>query len=148
MLFKKSPEQQTALAIQKAKQLIEKNQFAKATVQLEKVFKFNPDQSNALSLIIELLNKYSVHWKQEEFTLSMECSMQLQEIANPAIKSVHATFSVEYQSVLKLAERLFLASNEALEKQLCQEITKYGNQALFPLINFILSLKRINTQET
>ncbi len=148
MLFKKSPEQQIDAAMQKAKQYFQKKQFAKATAQLEKVFKMGQEQSETLSLIIELLNKYSEHWEQEEFTLSMECSMQLQEIENPNLKSVHATFSVEYQNVFKLAERLFLASNETLERQLSQEITKYGNHAIFPLINFILSLKRINTHET
>ena len=144
-MFKQSPEKQAVKLIKNGLTYLKKKKYRQAVKEFQQALKLLGPNREVYALMVEALNQYNQEWGQEEFALSLDCTMKLQELDNPAIQLLHQTLTPEYQEIYRLAERLFLAPEETREQNLLAEILVKKEQAVLPLANFILSLKKIAT---
>lgn len=148
MFVKKGPNPKKALKFEaKGDRLSAKGKYRKALLIYEKSQQKNPDNPDIYKKLCETLNKFEHEWTEEDFSKSMTWTMKEQELENPQMKLVHEKFTVEYMEVQKLVQKLMLAPNKELETRFINKIITYGDKAQLPVLDFLLSLKNIASQE-
>ena len=80
-------------------------------------------------------------WTDLEFVESLVTTMKKQEEEFPALKRVHARLDPQWQIVIDCIKKMMEATTEESIEQAAAEIRKYGEHAVYPLIDFVLSIK-------
>lgn len=127
----------------KGDQLVRKGKLRQALEKYEISEKLDPNRAEIYQKLIDTLNQMDVSWTEADFNRSMNWTLREQELKNPELKQIYEKFSAEYQAVQKLIRQLMLAPPGDAENQLIQAIIEYGEKAHLPLLDFLLSLKKM-----
>lgn len=145
---KKNPQERAKKHIIKAEKLLKKGKRDKALGHYHQAIEIDPDQKDIYQdLINNFENDPHEDWSEEEFSLFMDSTMKIQEIENPEIKDVHEVLSAEYYEIYKDVQSLFIIPNPEGEKRILERLKAHENKAVLPLLNFILSLKKIGEKQ-
>lgn len=82
-------------------------------------------------------------WTQSQFVESLTRVMKKQEEENPRLKRVHAKMDAGWGEIISLVKDMMNTSDESREDELVEQIANRGKKALYPLIEFLLSFKRL-----
>lgn len=91
--------------------------------------------------LLSLLDENKGTWSEEEFTDSVYFTMKRQELLDPTFKRIHARSDPDFAEVTKLIKKLFAANEQALETDCVEKIASYGEGAVYPLLDFLLTFK-------
>lgn len=86
-------------------------------------------------------NSENKSWNEEDFVSAVTDAMAEQEKDDPKFKRLHARHTPEYKNVSQLIQKLMLAKDETQETQITEEIHSHGENALYPLLDFVLHFK-------
>ena len=144
MFRDKIPNPRKALRLEKkGDRLHAKGKLDKALQFYEKSEKYDPERPEIYKKLIQTLEELDQEWSQEDFDRSMTWTMRQQELEHPEIKQVHEKFTDEYHAVQKLVQKLMIIPGPEEEVKIISEIISYGEKAHLPVLDFILSIKKV-----
>lgn len=82
-------------------------------------------------------------WSEEDFVEHIYWTMRQQELVDPTFKRIHFRAEPEFQEVTKLIQAMLQAKTSDEETQNVEAIVDYGELAIYPLIEYILTFKNI-----
>lgn len=85
--------------------------------------------------------KKQTQWTDVEFVETLVETMKKQEEEFPALKRVHARLEPQWQIVIDLIKKMMEAPTDTATEDVVADIARHGEHALYPLIDFILSIK-------
>lgn len=128
---------------QKGDRFFQKGKFKKALQSYRMVQKENPDYLPVYDKLIETHQKTKEEWTDGDFSESLFWTMKKQELENPGLKRLHARLEPEWIEISKLIQQMMQAGDENEETALVEKIVGHGTKALYPLIEFLLSFKKL-----
>ncbi len=127
----------------KGDKFLKTNKDKKAFESYQKALDLNPERIALYDKLISLHEQYSDNWTDEDFGYNLSLTMKKQELVNPLFKRIHARLEDEYKEVGKLIKKMFDAKTEATETKNVEEIVSRGEDALYPLIDYLLGFKEV-----
>jgi len=115
--------------------------YKKALSSYEAALKIDPKQVTVYDRLIETHQMLDHEWTNEDFTKSLEWTMKKQELENPQIKRIHAKLAPEWKKIIALIERLLQSLDDTADIVIIEQIASYGDRAIYPLIEALLSIK-------
>lgn len=125
----------------KADKLESKGKFRKALTLYLEALEILPERIELYDKALAVMEEEKEQWSEEDFTLNVFLTMQKQEILDPTFKRIHARAEYEFKEVTALIKKLMKAKDTKEETQIVEEIYNYGEHSLYPLMDFLLSLK-------
>lgn len=119
----------------------DQKKYKKALSSYETALKIDPKQASIYDRLIETHQMLDHQWTDEDFTKSLEWTMKKQELENPQIKRIHAKLAPEWKKIIELIERLLQSLDETADTVIIERIASYGERAVYPLIEALLSIK-------
>lgn len=107
-------------------------------------------EKNRPALYAKLITTHqavTTEWTAEDFARSMQWEMRKQELEHPGLRAVHERLSPEWGEVTERLRRLIIATDAPTVLALSEEITAFGEQAVRPLLDFVLLLKSARTPD-
>lgn len=143
ILKKKTIQTQVADLEKKAQGEIKKSKDKMALTTLKKAYTLGADflGIQTLEQLLNLHEKFESVWEESDFILHTDLVMRLQEIRQPKLKRVHASFTPEWKEVSGLIQKVLKSGNQEEENRLVEEIVSHGDQALYPLIETLLAFR-------
>lgn len=149
MFGKKGPNPKKAAKLEKkGDRLLAKGKFQKAHQYYRKSEALDQERPEIYQKLHDSFQKIDQEWTQEDFEQDMAWTMRQQELENPEIKGVIERFSPEYQEVEQLIQKLMVPSDEKFEAEIVEQIIAYGDAAHRPMIDFLLTLKKMSLEPT
>ncbi|HBF12725.1 MAG TPA: hypothetical protein DDW49_04955 [Deltaproteobacteria bacterium] len=127
-------------ALKKGDKHFSKGEFDKAYIHYRQAHSAKPTPETLDKLITSHKQK-EAKWTEEDFLENLTLTMQKQEMENPSIKRVHARFDEDFKKVTELIKKILIQNDEEAEITL-NEIVAYGEKALYPLLDFIVAIKK------
>lgn len=131
----------------KGDQLAQKGKLEKAIQCYEQALELDLKRVELYDKLLSLHEKLIDHWEEEDFAYNLELTMRKQEILDPAYKRIHARLNPEFKNTIDKIKLMLSASSSEIETRYVEEIVGLGNQALYPLIDFLLSFKEIGKRK-
>lgn len=128
--------------LQKGDSAFDKGKFKAALKYYEKALDINSENISLYAKLIQTHQSLNQDWTEEDFAISLAWSMKKQELEDPKFKRIHAQLEPESQEVTKLIQQMILAKNETLETSLIEKIISFQEQALYPLVEALLTYKK------
>ncbi|MBU4484248.1 hypothetical protein KKA47_02375 [bacterium] len=125
----------------KGDNLFNKGKHKRALKKYKKALKYNSECSSLYEKLIQAQDQVGGEWGKEEFSESLDWLMKKQEIENPNLKQVHERLTPEWELVSDLIIKLINVKNMEDQDKLIRKIRDFGEAAVQPLIDFILSMK-------
>lgn len=113
----------------------------KALASYTKALECDPKRPELYDKVIAAHEKASHDWDEADFALSVSWAMRKKELLDPAFRRIHARDDAGFQETLILIRQLMKATSLAEETRLVESIRERGEDAVYPLIDFLLSLK-------
>ena len=135
-----NPDKAFALEL-KGDQSLNKKQNSKAQDFYLEALKFNPDRIELYDKLIALQESSQAQWQADDFTLHVTLTMRRQEILNPMFKRINARALPEFEEIKSILLEILRTHDTEKETELVEKIIEYGDLALYPLLDFIISLK-------
>jgi hypothetical protein len=92
--------------------------------------------------MISIHAEITEEWSRDDFALSLSWEMQKQALEHPEVRAAHERLSPEWQAVTERLHRLLIADTPEDMNQLAEEVAEYRENAVRPLLDFILLLKQ------
>lgn len=127
--------------------LVKKDKFKKAFECYEAALLLDENRIELYDKIIALHEKLIDKWSEEDFAYNLELTMRKQEIVDPTFKRLNSRHKPEYKNVLNIIKKMLAAQNAENETVQVEEIVACGEDALYPLIDFILGFKEIGKRK-
>lgn len=147
MFFKSDPTAKAAKFELKGDRLASKGKYKKARQAYEKALACDWSRLSVYKKLISLLDAHKDDFSEEDFAYSVYWAMQIQEIEDPTFKRIHARQEPEFQEVIKLIQKMMQAKEQNEETKIVEDIASYGESAVYPLIDFLLTFKEIGRQQ-
>lgn len=141
--IKSMPNTKLEKLIQKGDKAANKGKHKKALKHYRKAQELDPEHIPVYDRLIETHKKIEREWTDEDFALSLAWTMQKQELEDPRLKLIHAKLEPEWKEVSTLIQKMLSAEDEESETAAIEQISSYGNDALYPLIDALLMFKEI-----
>lgn len=113
----------------------------KALASYTKALACDPTRPELYDKVIAAHEKASHDWGEADFALSVSWAMRKKELLDPAFRRIHARGDAGFQETLSLIRQLMKATSPVEETRLGESIRERGEDAVYPLIDFLLSLK-------
>lgn len=139
-----SPEKKAATHLKKADSLFARSQFRKAYEHYKKSIFFNADQPEVYKKLLDVMDKFHDDWEENDFVENVYWAMRHKEHIDPTFKRIHFRNEPEFKEVTNLIQTMLKAKDPQDETKAVEEIVEYGEIALYPLIEYILTFKNIN----
>lgn len=143
MIFKKSDHEKALLFEEKGDRFLEKKNYKKALFHFKKSQEFLPDSIGIYDKLIETHKNLESEWSEEDMALSVAWTMKKMELENPKFKRIHAQSEEEWKEVIEKVKQILSSKTEEEETAHIEDIVSYGEKAIYPLIDFILSFKNL-----
>lgn len=143
----KDPIAQARILEHKADQLKDRGKFKKAFELYEEALDLDETRVELYDKLIAVHAEFQDEWTEDDFAYNVHLSMQKQEILDPSFKRIHAQHEPEYKNATKIIRRLLDAKDEKLETKIIEDIASLGEDAIYPLIDFLLGFKKIMTKK-
>lgn len=130
--------------IDKGDRLFRQKKFKKALAEYQLANEMDPDNTSLYDKMIAAHMEVKDEWTDEDFANSLSWTMKKQELQNPALKRVHARMTPEWEEVNTLIKKLLLTQSEDEENAALAQIVNHGEKAVYPLLEVVLGLKKIN----
>jgi len=141
MLFKRK--QTPAALIAKGDKQFKSKKYKKALDYYSRANEIDPDNQAVYDKMITAHLQLKEDWDDEDLAMSLTWTMKKQELENPALKRVHARMTPEWEHINTLIKQLLLAKDEGEETKLLSQIIDHGEQAVYPLLEFLMGIKKI-----
>lgn len=139
---KKTNKVKVGRLIEKGDELLKKGKFKKALEKFKKALDLDPDRPELYDRLIDAHDKADIEWDEKDVADSVGWVMKRQELTNPSIKITHARLTPEWQEVTDKIKLLIAASSEGDEQKLIEAIRSHETDAIYPLIDTILQIKK------
>lgn len=120
-----------------------KGKFGKALEAYRKSRELNPDNPAIYDKLIETHQKVKETWNDSDFAESLLWTMKRQELANPGLKRVHAQLEPDWKEMVQVIRAMMQIADEKTETELVEKIASFGGRAVYPLIEVLLSFKKL-----
>lgn len=134
--------------IAKGDKLATKGKFKRALKKYKKAKNYDPERADLYDKLVDAHDKATKEWKAKDVADSVGWVMEKQEKENPAIKHLHERLSPEWTQVLEKIRVLIMCDNEDEESKIIEEITAFGEDAVYPLIYTILQIKKSSMKDS
>jgi hypothetical protein len=125
-----------------------KKNHKKALAAYRKALDLDEARAALYDKLIDALNEMSDEWTEADFADSVSWAMKRQELLDPAFKRVNARSTPEYRETSSLVRKLLTAKSRAEETELVEAIADYGQAAVYPLIDFLMTFKEIGEHQS
>ena len=145
MVFRKKKSQEETIKdlIKKGNKAFDDEDFQKSYDFYHEAVELDENRIELYDRLIEILKMHEDDWTEEHFAHSMHWEMKKQEIKDPKFKRIHAREEESFKAVSNLIKNAFSAKDTKKETEFVEEIVKYGPEAIYPLIDFILIFKEV-----
>lgn len=140
---KKKGSDRAQVTEEKGDNLFHSGNYEKALEQYRKSQAADPQNSRIYDKLITTHEKVIDVWKDKDFSESLSWTMKKQELENPKLKRVHAQMEPEWKEVSGLIQQMMKDQDEKCETEIIEKIVSYRDKALYPLLEVLLSLKRV-----
>lgn len=127
--------------IELGNQYFESGDFKNALVEFREAVNQGSDQVFVYEKMIEAHKKSVDNWTESDFAESLTWTMKLQELRNPHFKRINARVTPEWKEISLLVKQLLQTKSSKDEDVLIEKILVYGESAVYPLLDFLLSFK-------
>jgi hypothetical protein len=127
----------------KGDKFVQKNKDEKAFECYQQALELDENRLELYDKLQDLHSKYSDGWDEDDFAYSVYITMKKQEVVDPTFKRIHAQSSPEYHDTLKIIKKMIHAKTRATETKYVEEIFALGEDAIYPLIDHVLSIKSL-----
>ncbi len=141
MIFKRKQTPESLII--KGDKYFNSKKFKKALDSYTRANELDPDNQKVYDKMIAAHLELKDDWNDEDLAISLTWTMKKQELENPALKRIHARMTPEWESINGLVKQLLLAKDENEETRLIGQITNHGEAALYPLLEFVLGIKKV-----
>ena len=128
--------------LEKGDNYFAKGKYASALKEYKKARELEPENPAIYKKLIESHQKREGIWKENDFVESLEWTMKLQELENSDLKRVHARLAPEWKEISGLIQELLVTQDENLENVFVDKINKFGEKAIYPLLDALLFFKK------
>lgn len=142
MLFQRKQTPQKL--VEKGDKYFTQKKYKKALEKYQRANELDPDNKSVYEKMIAAHLEVKDEWTDLDFANSVSWTMKKQELENPSLKRIHARMTPEWDEINSLIKTLLLAGNEEDESQTINHILSHGEKALYPLLEFVLGIKKIN----
>jgi hypothetical protein len=125
-----------------------KKKHKKALVSYRKALDLDDARAALYDKLIIALNETQDAWTEGDFADSVLWAMRRQELVDPAFKRVNARSTPEYREASALVRKLLTSKTRSEETELVETLRDYGEAAVYPLIDFLLTFKEIGEHQT
>lgn len=129
--------------LKKGDEYMKKGKPKKALKKYLEAKEVDPKNPDVYDKLIESHASSTDEWTKEDFIESMSWLMTKQEIEHPKIRALHQRLSPEWRDISDLISKMLGAKDEVEEEKHIEDLCRHGENALRPLIEFILALKHI-----
>jgi hypothetical protein len=120
-----------------------KGNAKKALDAYRKALKDDDSRVSLYDKLLSLLDENKGEWSEEEFADSVYFTMKRQELLDPTFKRIHARAEPDFVEVTQLIKKMFTANEQAIETECVEKIASYGETAVYPLLDFLLTFKNL-----
>lgn len=131
---------------EKGDQLAKKGLPKKALEHYLTALELNTASLSLYDKVIKAHDALKAEWTNEDFAKSLDWTMKKQELANPALKRLHAKLTPEWQEISQHIQRVMSAKTNEDETAGIEKIHAYGDRAIYPLIEILLAIKKFKTK--
>lgn len=131
---------------EKGDQLAKKGRAKKALEHYLAALELNKASPSLYDKVIKAHDELKAEWTNEDFAKSLDWTMKKQELANPALKRLHAKLTPEWQEISQHIQRVMSAKTGEDETAGIEKIHAYGDRAIYPLIEILLAIKKFKTK--
>lgn len=128
--------------IKKGDKFSKAGKFKKALAEYKKAKDLDPNSAKLYDKLVKTHEKATKEWDAEDIVESVGWVMEKQELENPEIKITHAKLSPEWNLVTEKIQKLICSGTEAEEFKTIEEISAFGDKAIYPLVDAILQIKK------
>lgn len=140
---KKKGSDRAQVTEEKGDNLFHSGNYEKALEQYRLSQAADPQNSRIYDKLITTHEKVIDVWKDKDFSESLSWTMKKQELENPRLRRVHAQMEPEWKEVSGLIQQMMKDQDESSETEIIEKIVSYREMALYPLLEVLLSLKRV-----
>lgn len=127
----------------KGDKLFAKKKFRAAYDFYKKAFFFDETSLALCEKLIKVMDEFKDDWSEEDFVENVYWAMRSKELSDPTFKRIHFRAEPEFQAVTRLVQNMLKANTKETETKAVEAIVAYGEKALYPLIEFILTFKNL-----
>lgn len=127
----------------RAQSLVSDGKISEALALYESMLEMEGTSIELLSALITTHDRVQAEWSESDFAKHMDWVMQKKELEDPTFKRIHARSLPESREIQGLIKRLLAAKSTAQETEFVEKICEYGEAALYPLIDSLISFKSI-----
>lgn len=124
-------------------QYFNREKFKKAMNCYRKAVGLDPEHLPLYEKLIQTQTKLGKELNDEEFAESLGWTMKKQELENPGMKRVHAQLEPEWNEIVELIKQMMNETDEMKETHWVEKIADYGTLSVYPLIEILLSFKKL-----
>lgn len=124
-----------------------RNKHQKAFAAYQKALDLDDTRLELYDKLIKLHEEYNDNWTEDDFAYNLHLTMKKQEVVNPIFRRINARQDPEFKEVRRLIKKMLDAKTDEEETKFVEEIVAYEFDALYPLIDFILSFKELGKRK-
>lgn len=141
-MFQKKDNFSQALVLESlGDQSLAKNHHKKALNYYQKALALHDQRAELYQKLIKCLDEKKESWDEQDFTNSVMWEMKYQELVNPIMKRIHARQHETFQTITHDLQKIMTEQDPAQETQLVEKVISYGDEALYPLVDFLIQIK-------
>lgn len=143
----KDPITQARVLENKADQLRARGKHKKAFELYSEALELDENREELYDKLISVHTEFQDEWTEDDFAINVHLSMRKQEIVDPTFKRLHAKHEPEYKDISLLIRKMLDAKDSKTETRCIEAIHAFGDQAIYPLVDFLLGFKTVTLKK-